>query len=208
LADDLVERRIAVGRGELTLLQPAESAQLPDDGGVEWAPIAPYWSVLWRSGVALAGAVADAGLDGTRVLELGCGLALPSIAAARAGARALATDADPEALELVDRNAGLNGAQVDTAVVDWVDAGALADSGAVDLVLAADVLYEDASVAPLLELFDALGAEVWLADPGRAPARRLLELARPTWTIASTQAGIVTIYRLRPVDGRSRSPRG
>ena len=34
-------------------------------------------------------------------MELGCGLALPSIAAARTGATVLATDADPEAVELV-----------------------------------------------------------------------------------------------------------
>jgi predicted nicotinamide N-methyase len=36
------------------LLQPKESAELPDAGAVERAPIAPYWSVLWRSGMALA----------------------------------------------------------------------------------------------------------------------------------------------------------
>jgi predicted nicotinamide N-methyase len=39
------------------LLQLGEAAELPDDGPVEWAPVAPYWSVLWRSGVALARAV-------------------------------------------------------------------------------------------------------------------------------------------------------
>ena len=50
----LVNQSIRLDTGELNLLQPQESAELPDDGPVEWAPIAPYWSVLWRSGVALA----------------------------------------------------------------------------------------------------------------------------------------------------------
>ena len=51
---ELVSQSIELPSGELRLLQPRESAELPDAGGVEWAPIAPYWSVLWRSGVALA----------------------------------------------------------------------------------------------------------------------------------------------------------
>ena len=54
MPEELVSRTIDLPGGELRLLQPGESAELPDDGPVEWAPVAPYWSVLWRSGVALA----------------------------------------------------------------------------------------------------------------------------------------------------------
>ena len=115
----LVTQSVELPSGELRLLQPEESAELPDDGAVEWAPLAPYWSVLWRSGVALARELEGAPLDGLRVVELGCGIAVPSIAAARAGADVLATDSDPEALELVAQNAQANGVQVETAVVDW-----------------------------------------------------------------------------------------
>src|SRR6185436_16422121 len=52
----------------------------------------PYWAELWPSSVALAWAVATAKPAGARVLELGCGLGLPSIAAALSGAQVLATD--------------------------------------------------------------------------------------------------------------------
>src|SRR4051812_19262187 len=122
------------------MLQPAESAELPDDGPVEWAPIAPYWSVVWRSGVALACEVEDraSALRGRRVVELGCGLGVPSMAAARAGARVLATDGDPEGLPLLERNADANGVRVATAAVGWEDPGALVELGPFDLVLAAD----------------------------------------------------------------------
>src|SRR5207249_5467388 len=123
----------------LRLLQPQEAAELPDDGPVEWAPVAPYWSVLWRSGLALARELDGMRLRDLRVLELGCGLGLPSIAAARAGADVLATDACPEALELVARNANVNHVRIETATVDWSHPDELAAKGPFDLVLAADV---------------------------------------------------------------------
>lgn len=196
--DEFVDRRLALGGGELIIRQPAESAELPDDRGIEWAPIAPYWSVLWRSGVALARELAELDLAGSRTVEIGCGLGLSSLAAARSGARALATDLDPEALELVRASAALNDLELDTAVVDWERPESPALRGPLDLVLAADVLYERDAVAPLLSLFDALGAEVWLADPGRPAAAELLELARKRWTISTTERGVVAIHRLRP----------
>ena len=55
----------------------------------------PYWAELWPSGIALARHVVGLALAGRRVLELGCGLALPSFAAALAGADVLATDWAP-----------------------------------------------------------------------------------------------------------------
>ncbi|MGH2923973.1 MAG: hypothetical protein ACRDKH_08100, partial [Solirubrobacterales bacterium] len=50
---DLVRRRVELPGGGLTLLQPGEAAELPDTGPPKWAPLVPYWSVLWRSGIAL-----------------------------------------------------------------------------------------------------------------------------------------------------------
>ncbi|MBN1528915.1 MAG: 50S ribosomal protein L11 methyltransferase [Thermoleophilaceae bacterium] len=183
--------------GTLQLLQPEESAELPDDGPVEWAPVAPYWSVLWRSGVALAREVSDARLAGLRVVELGCGLAAPGIAAALGGARVLATDMDDEALELVGRNARLNGVEVETAVVDWSEPDALAARGPFDLVLAADVLYERAAVAQLLALLPRLAPEAWLAEPGRPPAEPFLERARMRWRVQTRRRGVVSVHRMQ-----------
>src|SRR5215208_1485091 len=119
VTEDLVSRSIDLPHGELWLLQPQESAELPAAGGIEWAPIAPYWSVLWRSGVALARELDGVAVRGLRVVELGCGLAVPSIAAARGGATVLATDACAEALPLAARNARLNEVHMKTATVDW-----------------------------------------------------------------------------------------
>jgi predicted nicotinamide N-methyase len=179
------------------VLQPEESAELPDNGAVEWAPIAPYWSVLWRSGVALARELDGVKLHGLRVVELGCGLAVPSIAAACAGAHVLATDSDPEALDLVAQNAAANDVQVETAAVDWAEADELISRAPFDLVLAADVLYERASVALLLSLLPQLAPEAWLADPGRPAADAFLEEARRRWRVETRVRDVVHIHRLR-----------
>src|SRR3954452_23019735 len=116
-AEELVRQAVELPGGALRLWQPKESSELPDAGAVEWAPIAPYWAVLWRSGVALARELDGVALRGLRVLELGCGLAVPSLAAARAGATVLATDMSPEAVELAARNAHENGVNIEAATV-------------------------------------------------------------------------------------------
>jgi predicted nicotinamide N-methyase len=193
----LVTQSVELPSGALRLLQPEESAELPDDGAVEWAPLAPYWSVLWRSGVALARELEAAPLGGLRVVELGCGIAVPSIAAARAGADVLATDSDPEALELVAQNAQANGVQVETAVVDWAQPDELVSRAPFDLVLAADVLYERAAVAQLLSLLPRLAPEAWLADPGRTVADAFLAEADRRWGVETRVRGVVQIHRLQ-----------
>ena len=196
MTEDLVNATVELPDGALRLLQPREWANLPDDGAVEWAPLAPYWSVLWRSGVALAREVAGSDVGGRRVVELGCGLAAPSLAAARAGAEVTATDNDPDALDLVARNAERNGLLVETMATDWNAPDELVGRGPFDLVLAADVLYERSSVAVLLELLPRLAPQAWVADPGRPAADAFLEQARERWAVEEAARGMVTVYRL------------
>jgi predicted nicotinamide N-methyase len=192
----MATQAVELPSGELRVLQPQDAADLPDTGGVEWAPVVPYWSVLWRSGVALGRELDQQPLDGARVVELGCGLGVPSLAAARSGARVLATDVAPEALGLVARNARANGLSVETVVADWADPEELLERAPFDLVIAADVLYERSSVAPLLGLLPRLAPQAWLADPGRPAADAFLEQARRRWRIRSSVRGVVRIYRL------------
>jgi predicted nicotinamide N-methyase len=195
--DELVSQWVELPSGELHVLQPAAAAELPDDRPVEWAPVAPYWAVLWRSGVALARELEGEPLRGLRVVELGCGLGVPSIAAARAGASVLATDESAEALELVDLSARANGVPVETAVADWVSPDVLLERAPFDLVLAADVLYERAAVAQLLSLLPGLAPGAWLADPGRPAAQAFIEQARRRWQVETRERGVVRLHRLR-----------
>jgi predicted nicotinamide N-methyase len=183
--------------GEIRLLQPRESAELPDDGDIRWAPVAPYWSVLWRSGVALATEVAGADLSGLRVVELGAGLGLPSLVAARGGSQVLATDADPEALELLARNAEANGVRLELAPADWHFPDPLLEHAPFDLVLGADLIYFPSSADVLLELLPRLSREAWIADPGRDDAATFLDRAAEEWAIETSRRGVVGIHRMR-----------
>ena len=136
---------------------------------------------------------AEAALRGQRVVELGAASRCRASRRPEPAHSVLATDADPEALELVARNAELNGVEVDTAVFDWTSAAAtdeLAARGPFDLVLAADVLYERPTVARMLSLLPRLAPVVWLADPSRPTGDVFLEQARERgWTVDSAGAG-------------------
>jgi predicted nicotinamide N-methyase len=100
------------------------------------------------------------------------------------------------------RNAARNDAPLDVAVFRW-DADPAALGPPWPLVLASDVLYEARNVPELLRLLPRLTAasgEVWLADPGRAPAERFLESARAGWQVDAIPhdgPAHVAIHRLR-----------
>jgi predicted nicotinamide N-methyase len=195
---ELVSKPVDLPNGAIHLLQPRDAAELPDVDGVEWAPVVPYWSVLWRSGVTLARELDAMALRGRRVVELGCGLGAPSIAAARAGASVLATDSCTEALTLVARSAEQNGVQVETVAADWAKPDDITKRGPFDLVLASDVLYERTSVSLLLSLLPRLAPEALLADPGRPPAGPFLEQAsRRRWIVDTRVHDMVNIHQLR-----------
>jgi predicted nicotinamide N-methyase len=199
---DVVVQRARVPGGDVFLVRPADWEELRHEEGGAGRPV-PYWATPWPSGGVLAHALADRPpAPGTRVLELGCGLGLPSIVAARAGAKVLATDGHSDAVAFAAHAMALNEVEGDVAVADWAsDGDALAARGPWDLVLAADVLYLKANVEAALRLLPRLVAphgEVVLADPRRAGTRDLLAAARATFTVRTRQDGDVALHRLTP----------
>src|SRR3954452_5251662 len=183
--DDVVEEVIPLKGRDLRLLRPRDAEALLDEHAFEHEEYLPYWAELWPSALALARTIAGRSLRGARTLELGCGLGLPSIAAALAGGRVLATDWSPEAVAMTTTNAERNDVALETLVCSWAEPGPLLERAPWDLVLASDVLYEARNADALLDLLPRLGRDVWLADPGRKPAERFLEAAAREWTITS-----------------------
>ena len=114
-------------------------------------------------------------LGGLRVVELGCGLGLPALAAASRGAEVLATDWAEDAIELLRRNAERNGVFLRVARIRWSEPEALLRAAPWDLVLGADLLYEARNAEQLGELLPQLGGEVLLAEPGRPYAKEFLD---------------------------------
>jgi predicted nicotinamide N-methyase len=198
---DLVEEVVALPGRDVRLLRPRDAEALLSDHAFEHDEFLPYWASVWPSARVLAQVVCERLLAGVRVLELGCGLGVPSIAAALEGAQVLATDWAPDAIELLAVNAARNEASVDTARMDWSAPARLVERGPWPLVIAADVLYERRNVKLLLRLLPRLlghRGEVLLADPGRAIADRFLTLAAERWRIdVVAQDGAVTVRRLR-----------
>jgi len=180
------EENIVVAGHALVIARPDDPESLIDESRFDEDEFLPYWAELWPSGIALARHVAELELDGKRMLELGCGLGLPSFAAALAGAEVVATDWAAEAVGLVALNAAANGLSVTAAVFSW-DSDRAPEIGLFDLVVAADVLYEERNAMPLLGLLDetvAPGGEALVADPGRRHAARFFAGARAAgWSI-------------------------
>jgi predicted nicotinamide N-methyase len=122
---------------------------------------------------------------------------LASVTAALAGASVLAVDRSPEATAYAAVNAARNGVTLNTAVCAFDQPERLLREAPWDLVLAADVLYEQRNVPVLVwllpRLVDATG-EVWLADPGRPMLSRFLAAVDAAgWR----RDQVETIHRLR-----------
>ena len=198
--NDLVEEVVPLHGHDLRLLRPRDAEALLDEEAFEHEEFLPYWAELWPSSLALARSVVVRSLHGARTLELGCGLGLPSIAAALAGGRVLATDWSPDAVAMTATNAERNEVEIETLTCSWTDPAPLLARAPWDLVLASDVLYEARNVDVLLDLLPRLGPEVWLTDPGRVPAERFLEAARDEWQVEERRVRELAngaLYRLR-----------
>lgn len=177
----------------------------------------PYWAELWPSAVALSHyLVKHLDLQGRRVLELGCGLGLVSVVAALQGARVLCTDHEEAALTFARRNARSNAcSDVRFRLVDWRRP---ALRRRYDCILAADVIYEARSFAPMVALLHRYLAKDGLAviaEPGRVNAPPFFSLLkqrgfvyrRCTQRVQWDGLHRVSIYVIRHRASRNHLPR-
>jgi predicted nicotinamide N-methyase len=172
--------RFEHGDFAVELLLPRSADALIDTSEFNHDERLPYWANLWPSARALARSLLDRPPPGGPVLELGCGVALPSLALRARGAEVLATDYYEDALLFARANAERNGLPpLETALVDWRELPT--EMGRFSLVLAADVLYERRNAEDLAAALPALvapGGSVLLADPGRTYAGLFRELMK------------------------------
>jgi predicted nicotinamide N-methyase len=166
----------ALSDGLNAISSPSAGAARDASASIARGEHLPYWALLWPSGMALAGALAadPAAIRGRRTLELGCGLGVTAAEALRRGARLDVVDCFAEALLFCHYNTlRASGREPVARLADWraLSGRAACLAGApYEVVLAADVLYEEEDMEPLLELVPRLlapGGECWLAEPGR-----------------------------------------
>lgn len=154
----------------------------------------PYWAELWTSSFALARVcLEEEPLAGRTVLELGCGVGLAGIAAARAGATVTLTDYEKDALTFAGWNADANlspeqRSRVALRHCDWRTPDSL---GVFDVLLGADIVYERRAFAPVLNLLRqtlAPAGYVLLAEPDRTLGRDFFAFAAQEGFLVDTRS--------------------
>jgi predicted nicotinamide N-methyase len=213
-----VERVIDVRGTVFRFWCPPDVDSLIDEEAFRADERIPYWANVWESAVVLAEELALMDGAGRRFLELGCGLGLPAVVAARRGFAATASDYEEAALEGVRYNADRNGAEgLTVRLIDWRRPPD--DLGRFDLVAAADVLYEKHHAVALAGVLGAtLAADglALVADPGRARAAEfepaaaaaglVVEKQPARRPLGATDGPAIDVYRVRP-RAASRAPR-
>ncbi len=134
----------------------------------------PLFGLLWPSALRLAARMAARVLMANeRILEIGCGLALPSLIAHRRGANVTASDRHPLTAGFLRHNLQLNKLlPMKYRFANWSRAaGPLAPlARGFDLIVGSDVLYErdvDGDLAAMIECNARPVAEIWIVDPDR-----------------------------------------
>lgn len=149
-------------------------------GGTD-PPEPPYWAHLWSGARVLAAAVPP---QAGRVVELGCGLGLPGLVAARRGAQVTFVDRERLPLEFAASSARANGVAAARVAGDFATPPF---ATAFDLVLAAEILYDRAgfrALAVALARLAGVHGRVLLTDGQRIDTREfypLLEAAGLAW---------------------------
>ena len=147
------------------------------------------------NGITFKSLMARVALSAVAAVSLGVGSASaaePIKMAITDWADVLATDWYDEALRFTAWNAATAGARVATALVDWADPPpALLGGPPADLVVGADVLYEERNgpaLAALVPRILAPDGELVVADPRRPHADGLLDpLAAAGWSRSTAE---------------------
>jgi predicted nicotinamide N-methyase len=183
-------------RVSLRLVLPRAADELLDEEAFERDERMPYWAELWPSAIALAQWLLDQqSLPHCQMIELGCGLALPSMVVSARGGTIVATDHNEDALIFARFNAVRNGlGQLATRLLDWrSDASEL---GQFDMAIAADVLYEQRNAHALAELLPRIlkpHGRLIFADPGRRHLPLFQQVMRHRgWTEAALDSKLIT----------------
>jgi len=179
---DVVDKDVLIAGMKFSLLKVRDTNNLVD--AIDQETFAederlPYWADIWTSSLELARwCLEEADIKDKRVLELGCGLGLPGIAAAKAGARVVLSDYEQDALDFARYNAVRNlseeilASNVTFLQLDWRNLlpSHLPALEKFDMIIAADVVYERRNFFPLIDVLTKLlkpdGIAV-ITEPGR-----------------------------------------
>ncbi|MES2189093.1 MAG: methyltransferase domain-containing protein [Pseudomonadota bacterium] len=129
----------------------------------------PLFGMLWPSGHVLANVMQTYELEGKRILELGCGLALASLVIHRRGGNITASDCHPLTAAFLLENLKLNHLPaMKYQAGNWSRENPLLTR--FDLIIGSDVLYDrdqPQALSQFINMHTNPGAEVLIVDPDR-----------------------------------------
>jgi predicted nicotinamide N-methyase len=209
---DVKTNKYSVGAEWISITMVNDTNRLLDEMSVEDHLLEtnfPFWAELWPSAVALARYIWDnVDFHGEQVLELGCGLGLVGIVARKKQAKILMTDYNDDALMFAKYNAIKNKCEdIQFRSMDWQHPNL--DNQKFNYILASDIIYEEQSWIPIVNIFDAhLGehGEAMLAEPNRPNAQGFFEILQhrgfrfiqiPKTVLLSGRVSHVSIYRIQ-----------
>src|SRR5690606_14503357 len=137
---------VRVGAHQWQIRALSNHMQYADPGGqaARAGICSASWSLfgqLWPASQAPARAVKQIDIHNLRILEIGCGLGLPSLVLQRRGADVTASDHHPLSESFLDYNAALNHLPaIPYLDLPWTDGHE--DVGHFDLIVGSDILYE------------------------------------------------------------------
>lgn len=139
----------------------------------------PYFGVMWEAGIGLSQSLTREMCEGKKILEIGCGLALPSFVATRFGGNVIATDFHADVSLFLKLNQEKNKINFNYQVMNWRNEieRTKTSLGLFDLVIGSDILYESQhadQVAEALIAFLKPGGKILLSDPGRAYVQKFI----------------------------------
>lgn len=174
---------LQIGEISITIETPPDLDALLDRAAQETPHTVdgiPYYAILWPAARGLAEHLWHVRhlLSGKTVIELGCGLGLPSILAAKLGASVVATDFHPDTGEWLLHNADENKVDLVYQPLDWnlllggAKASLLSRTSirCAPFVIGSDLLYESRHIPALVCTIDTLCEEdgqALISDPGR-----------------------------------------
>lgn len=156
-------------RSLLDRQQFSDPEGLAENAGISSAQW-PLFGLVWPSGLVLAAAMQTFVIEGKRVLEIGCGLAIASMVAHRRQGDITASDCHPLAGDFLAHNCQLNALLLPLKYeqANWRDATDML--GRFDLIIGSDLLYDRDQPALLSAFIDRHSnarVEVIIVDPDR-----------------------------------------
>lgn len=140
--------------------------------------LCPYFGVVWPSSVALTKYLEKNPPQETTILEIGCGLAIPSIYLAKNGKSVTAMDFHPDVPFFFEKNKHQNAVELRLEISPWQSFDVKHD-----LMIGSDILYDRNQVDQLIQLLQRGNwKRAIFVDPGRSYWERFVQEAKKYFT--------------------------